>query len=912
MPAKHNNPIRIRRHRSPFQRIEHAQDDGSTAARSEVPNTVSSGSSGILVNDPDAAGSGRQSPLARDLERQQVRLSLPPRNSSRAKRPRIVQRPSVVESLASQERSAASTGRQGDDQQTQEDDDAGTSEAGNSQSMSRAPAPSQVAAAESRLPQVTEESTSPHGSSPHSTPNQAGLACTPSAQLTSGRSDSSTYFKSGSGARRASADAGGSKPASQRLLGFSKLRNAQSNPVSAIKAPEERVVNFTSPWGNQQASYEREAEEEDYDHHDEDIANYLDVVDPEVSTLGYLSNIQNSIFVPHIPSLYSRRSTHDLPDLRAGYRRGSRAGLAAEAQSIDSRTRAGSLRSRLSGDSRRGSLAASQTGLSGGAQPFATSSDGVRRPSLVSRLSGGGLMSRMGSKVSFRTPISKEAQVRKEAEDEAEAQGHIRGWAAMDEEERSALDEHVRDLLTRRAKFRRGLRGFWAFVKTPIGFIMTLYGFLVTFWGCAIVLFILGWINAGSRRRYWIEICDQILCALFAAVGLGFAPFRAVDTYRMIHIAHYHHLTWRRRREMFLPQLVDPNDLPRPAQDGRNLAIIPEDLPSPRTSREDLANKVAEANVQRREKRGWIARLFSRRARRQTDDAERQAQATEPKGVVVATVPPALLDPNTLPGAKAQGGSPSRDGSSTATATPRNDFKGDLEANQKRPAVKRNQSLQSELVKDVQDVVVLTPEEQKILEHHQRAFHASHTFYRFHETSTHRAFPLDLMIVIVCLLDCHSMLQAALGGVTWGIKYTHRPTVLTATIISCSLSCNAVAGIIIWLGGRRTKKKEEVERRLRIALEKEAYSIMTSKGADGAEEAAKDIAAAHSSSGDARLAAPAKKHKHEHDLEEELDSFEMRATGSSSSALLDHDHQGPPRSPTRNKQLPSTSLSSRD
>ncbi|PWN42048.1 hypothetical protein IE81DRAFT_290894, partial [Ceraceosorus guamensis] len=454
----------------------------------------------------------------------------------------------------------------------------------------------------------------------------------------------------------------------------------------------------------------------------------LDVVDPEVSTLGYLSNIQNSIFVPHIPSLYSRRSTHDLPDPRAGYRRGSRAGLAVEAQSTDSRTRAGSLRSRLSGDSRRGSLAASQTGLSG----------------------------------------------------------------AMDEEERSALDEHVRDLLTRRAKFRRGLRGFWAFVKTPIGFIMTLYGFLVTFWGCAIVLFILGWINVGSRRRYWIEICDQILCALFAAVGLGFAPFRAVDTYRMIHIAHYHHLTWRRRREMFLPQLVDPNDLPRPAQDGRNLAIIPEDLPSPR------------------------------------------------------------------------------------------------------------------------NVVVLTPEEQKILEHHQRAFHASHTFYRFHETSTHRAFPLDLMIVIVCLLDCHSMLQAALGGITWGIKYTHRPTVLTATIISCSLSCNAVAGIIIWLGGRRTKKKEEVERRLRIALEKEAYSVMTSKGAAGAEEAAKDIAAAHSSSGDARLAAPAKKHKHEHDLEEKLDSFEMKATGSSQSALLDHDHQGPPVSPTGNKQLPSTSPSSRD
>jgi hypothetical protein len=44
-----------------------------------------------------------------------------------------------------------------------------------------------------------------------------------------------------------------------------------------------------------------------------------------------------------------------------------------------------------------------------------------------------------------------------------------------------------------------------------------------------ICLFIFRWINP-PNRRYWIEICDQVLCALFAAVGLGFAPFRAIDT----------------------------------------------------------------------------------------------------------------------------------------------------------------------------------------------------------------------------------------------------------------------------------------------------------------------------------------------------------------------------------------------
>lgn len=53
-----------------------------------------------------------------------------------------------------------------------------------------------------------------------------------------------------------------------------------------------------------------------------------------------------------------------------------------------------------------------------------------------------------------------------------------------------------------------------------------------------------------------------------------------------------------------------------------------------------------------------------------------------------------------------------------------------------------------------------------------------------------------------------------------------RPTALTATLISASLSCNAVAGLLIYIGGRRTKKKKEVERRLRVALEKEAWERM--------------------------------------------------------------------------------------
>ena len=140
--------------------------------------------------------------------------------------------------------------------------------------------------------------------------------------------------------------------------------------------------------------------------------------------------------------------------------------------------------------------------------------------------------------------------------------------------------------------------------------------------------------------------------------------------------------------------------------------------------------------------------------------------------------------------------------------------------------------------RDTQEVSVLSPTEQATLQHQQRLFHASHTFYRYRETATHWPFPLRLMMAIVILLDCHSILQGTLGGVTWGIEYKHRPTALTATIISFSLSCNAMAGILIWQGGKRTRKTEVVERRLKLALEERAIERMERKKRKAAKLAA--------------------------------------------------------------------------
>lgn len=540
---------------------------------------------------------------------------------------------------------------------------------------------------------------------------------------------------------------------------------------------------------------------EDSEHHAAEVADYLDVIDAEVGTLGYLTNVQNSIFVPHIPSLYDRRPVHDLPRTR---RRGS------TITTLANRT------------SRRASQAESEGGESHRGASITSDLEQARRGSddhaAVHRARPASVLSRVASYVPGR-----------KKEEHVELDKHIKEWEEMDDEERNELDEHVRLVLSKKSKFHRGLKGFYAFVKTPMGFIMTLYGFLITFWGTAIMLFIFGWIHVGERRRYWIEICDQILCALFAAVGLGFAPFRAVDTYRMIWIAKMHYRTWERRKQLGLQELSDPNDLPRPIDDGSNqvsrLATEREERrrtleaetgPDNAVAGNDLESGTTTSSKEKRESevRHWWD--LKRMARQNTESMDTAQEAG--KHVAIAhdkrhkqqfIVPD---QPQFDPSGKT----------------------GDLRQNKPaRPPVKRNDSIKSELVKEKEDIVVLTKEEQALLTHHQRKFHASHTFYRFHETATHRAFPLDLMITIVCLLDCHSMLQGALGGCTWGIKYTHRPTALTASLITCSLSCNAMAGLLIYIGGRKTKKREEVERRLRIALETMALAKMERRRARG-------------------------------------------------------------------------------
>jgi len=236
-------------------------------------------------------------------------------------------------------------------------------------------------------------------------------------------------------------------------------------------------------------------------------------------------------------------------------------------------------------------------------------------------------------------------------------------------------------------------------LETALGFLVTLYATLITLFGLAWVLFLIGWINVGGKQLYVINIIDNVLVALFAIVGDGLAPFRAVDTYHMIYIAHYHHFTWSRRKKEMLPELHDHNDLP-----ATNAPIS-----GPRNT--------------------------------DPEDPEKQWEFT-----------------------------------------------------------------------------VLTPKQQAKLEHHQEKFCKSHSFYKPHETETHYAFPLRLLVAIVVLLDCHSLFQIALGACTWGIYYKVRPFALTTVILCCSITCNATAGLLILIGDRRTRKKDVLERMNRQEL----------------------------------------------------------------------------------------------
>ncbi|KZP31360.1 hypothetical protein FIBSPDRAFT_945372 [Athelia psychrophila] len=261
--------------------------------------------------------------------------------------------------------------------------------------------------------------------------------------------------------------------------------------------------------------------------YDQQVLDLLDVIDPEVSTLSTLGDLQNSLFVPNLGRFVNRTRYLQLakPDH-------------AECDIEEELEHAAGPRAK---------------------RPF--------YKTLFAR--------KEAQKPAVRRPVSEPGTADAHPE-EGEGEPVARGahfvlpdglvdWDQWTPAERAELDDYVRHLLhSRKWKLRRAWRGFRQYFKTPLGAFVTIYASLLTFWGAAWVLFIIGWLPSGGRQAYFQEICDEILTALFCVVGIGLAPFRTVDTYHMIYIAKYHRKTLRLYRERGAPPLPDENDLPDP------------------------------------------------------------------------------------------------------------------------------------------------------------------------------------------------------------------------------------------------------------------------------------------------------------------------------------------------------------
>ncbi|KAF1810536.1 hypothetical protein P152DRAFT_460237 [Eremomyces bilateralis CBS 781.70] len=236
-----------------------------------------------------------------------------------------------------------------------------------------------------------------------------------------------------------------------------------------------------------------------------EIVDYLDVVDPEVSTLTTLTNVQNSLFVPDLGGWLNRRPTYTVTRPAPGppYQEPEPEGLPTiSTEDISKMTTAERTQT-------RDTISSTLTDSRYAVLPHGMSLD---------------------------------------------------GWGPGEKEE---LNDHVRHMLhSRRSRLKRSMKGFGQYVKRPLGFLVTLYATLITLFGLAWVLFLIGWIYLGDRQLYVVHIIDSVLVALFAVVGDGLAPFRAVDTYHMIFIAKYGHKTWELRNKRGLPELKNKNDFP--------------------------------------------------------------------------------------------------------------------------------------------------------------------------------------------------------------------------------------------------------------------------------------------------------------------------------------------------------------
>lgn len=115
-------------------------------------------------------------------------------------------------------------------------------------------------------------------------------------------------------------------------------------------------------------------------------------------------------------------------------------------------------------------------------------------------------------------------------------------------------------------------------------------------------------------------------------------------------------------------------------------------------------------------------------------------------------------------------------------------------------------------------VHVLTEREQQDLHHQQVKFRESQTWYRPHGTVTHQAFPINTALWICLFIDGNSAFQVILSSCMWSMNRFERPAWTTGSLIPASFLCGIISAILIWRGGRLTRRTEKIENDLRTAL----------------------------------------------------------------------------------------------
>lgn len=147
----------------------------------------------------------------------------------------------------------------------------------------------------------------------------------------------------------------------------------------------------------------------------------------------------------------------------------------------------------------------------------------------------------------------------------------------------------------------QGLKAFWKFFTTPMGFFITIYALNVVAWGGMIFLLLCNAAPAmcyptcddiDSPRRKWIEYTAQILTGLFCVTAFGLAPWRFRDWYYLLHyrvfkdqdalrrLAAIHNSWFRLRGTQELPVHIGPGNLTSGVP--QNCIPIPEkEMPKP-------------------------------------------------------------------------------------------------------------------------------------------------------------------------------------------------------------------------------------------------------------------------------------------------------------------------------------------